>query len=135
MKFLTLAGREQSVKNQTKYLIDWGGKSLSKFQARVKANIRPIWSADLVFEEFPVLGTRMTLDFYNHWKKIAIEVDGDQHLRYNKHFHGGNRMNFLKQLSRDDDKEKYCEVNGIKMIRIYPNDDISTETLKKLINE
>ena len=74
MIFLTKAGKEQKIKNSTRYLIDWNKKCRSKIQKRVKDLLHGYWDADVVFEEFPVAGTRMTLDFYNANKKIAIEM-------------------------------------------------------------
>lgn len=132
MNFYTFHGSKRKLKNPTKYLIDWEGKSRSKFQKKVKDLLYPFWSVDVVFEELPVLGTRMTLDFYNANRKIAVEVDGQQHYKYNKHFHGGNRQNFLNQISRDHDKELFCERNSIALIRILPQDQLSESFLQEL---
>ena len=79
MIFLTTTGREQKLKKSSKYLVDWDKKCRSKIQKKVKDLLYPHWVADIVFEEMPVLGTRMTLDFYNANLKMAIEVDGNQH--------------------------------------------------------
>ena len=96
-----------------------------KFQKSVKDFLYPFWSNDIVFEEFPVAGSRMKFDFFNAGKKIVIEVSGDQHLKYNKFMHGGSRLNFLKQLKRDSDKVKFCEINNINFIEIYPKDKVN----------
>lgn len=116
----------------TKYLIRWNGPCRSKFQEKVKALLYPHWFADIVFEEFPVVGTRLTLDFFNSNRRIALEVDGSQHYQYNKFFHNSSRNKFLDQLKRDDAKEKFCEKNGIALIRILESDRLSKELLKEL---
>ena len=116
----------------TKYIIDWDKKCRSKIQKRVKDLLYPHWAADLVFEEFPVSGSKMTIDFYNANKKIAIEVDGDQHYKYNKFFHSGSRQKFLDQIYRDELKEKFCTLNKIKLVRITESDILSDELLKEL---
>ena len=132
MIFLTTTGREQKLKNSTKYLIDWEKKCRSKLQKKVKDLLYPNWVSDVVFEEFPVLGTRMTLDFYNANKKLAVEVDGNQHYKYNKFFHSNSRQNFLSQLQRDEKKEYFCEINQIRLVRILEKDRINEKLLKTL---
>lgn len=132
MIFLTASGREQKLKNSTKYLIDWDKKCRSKLQKKVKDLLYSNWVSDIVFEELPVLGTRMTLDFYNANKKLAVEVDGNQHYKYNKFFHSNSRQNFLSQLQRDEKKEYFCEINKIKLVRILERDTIDEELLRTL---
>jgi very-short-patch-repair endonuclease len=126
------SGKPAKLKHATKYLIKWNGKCRSKIQARVKELLYPHWFADVVFEEFPVLGTRLTLDFFNSNRQIALEVDGNQHYQYNKFFHGGSRMKFLQQLQRDQMKEDFCERNGITLIRIMESEKIDQKLLKEL---
>lgn len=132
MIFLTTTGREQKLKNSSKYLINWDKKCRSKIQKRVKDLLYPHWISDVVFEELPVLGTRMTIDFYNANKKLAIEVDGNQHYKYNKFFHSNSRQNFLSQLQRDEKKEYFCEINQIRLVRILERDTLNQELLNKL---
>ncbi|MDB4761405.1 endonuclease domain-containing protein [bacterium] len=132
MMFLTATGREQKIKNSSRYLIDWDKKCRSKIQKRVKDLLYSYWMADVVFEELPVVGTRMTIDFYNANKKVAIEVDGNQHYKFNKFFHSNSRQNFLSQLQRDEKKEYFCEINNIKLVRILENDTLDEELLKTL---
>jgi len=126
MKFKTLTGSTAELKNAKRFLIDWNGKSRSKFQYSVKEFLFPFWKTDIVFEELKLVGTRMSFDFYNANKKIAVEVQGQQHTKYVKFFHG-SRFKYLEQLKRDDKKMRFCEVNGISLVEIYPNDLVSTE--------
>ena len=86
----------------------------------------------MVFEELPLAGSKMTFDFYNATQNIAIEVQGEQHIKYTPYFHGAAKSNFIGQIRRDHDKEKYCKLNKIKLIEIYPKDDISEDSLRKL---
>lgn len=130
MKFKTLDGKDRFVKNIKNLIIDWDGKSRSKFQFEVKTFLKPYWKGDVVFEELKVVGTRLSLDFFNANKKIAIEAQGQQHFKYVKFFHG-NRANFLSQIKRDVKKIEFCELNNIKLIEIYPNDILSKELFEK----
>jgi len=124
MKFVDLYGRQRNLKNAKKYLISWEKPSRSKFQTRVKDFLYPYWEHDVVFEEFRVVGTRLTLDFYNANKKIAVEVQGAQHTKYVKFFHK-NKFKYSDQLKRDEKKLQFCNVNHIKLAEVYPQDKIT----------
>ena len=113
-----------------KYLIDWDSSSKSKFQKNVKSFLKEYWSNHVVFEEFPVVGTRLSLDFFNANKHIAIEVQGDQHTKYVPFFHGKYKNNYLQQLKRDHQKQQFCELNNIKLVEIYSSDIIDADLFK-----
>lgn len=132
MKFKTLHGGVRSVFKPKKYLIDWDGKSRSKFQAEAKAFLRQYWESHIgVFEEFPVAGTLMSLDFYNSYRRIAIEVQGRQHRKYVPFFHQNNVYNLTNQMSNDRDKLQFCEMNDIKLVEIYKKEELSESFFKK----
>ena len=119
MTFKTLLGKRRRIKRPVIYLINWEKNSRSKLQSKVKDFLKVFWDGDVVFEEFPVVGTRLTIDFYNATKNIAIEVQGNQHTKYNKFFHKGNKMNYLDQLKRDDEKLSFCNLNNIKLLEVH----------------
>ena len=125
MKFKTLSGKTRTISNAKKYRIDWTGSSKSKIQKRVKTYLEKYWQNHIVFEEFPVAGTRLSLDFYNANKKVAIEVQGKQHTRHVPFFHGKNKYNFVNQLRRDQDKASFCELNNITLVEIYEEDELN----------
>ena len=132
MKFKTLYGKEKAVRNAHRYKIKWNGKCRSKFQAEVRKYLYKYWKYDAVYEEFKVVGTQLSLDFYNHTKGIAIEVQGAQHLKFVEFFQK-TRANFLSQIRRDDKKMDFCEINGIELLQIYPDDKLSEEFFAKLL--
>lgn len=117
MTFLDLKGRKKSIKKPNKYLIDWEGKSLSKFQKVVKDFLFYYWKTDYVFEEFPVLGTRSKFDIYNASKRIVVEINGRHHTEFVPHFQK-TRANFLGQIKRDLEKHSFCEKNGITLVEL-----------------
>jgi|TARA_A200000159_G_C7336501_1_gene345286 hypothetical protein len=131
LRFKTLTGSTRKIIGPHKYSIDWDGVSKSKFQKSVKDFLEEYWSSHVVFEEFPIAGTRMTFDFYNANEKIAIEVQGGQHTRYVPFFHGKYKNNYLMQLKRDHQKHDFCELNNIKLVEIYEKDIISKDLFKK----
>ena len=131
MEFKTIHGGVKRIKNAKKRIIDWSAPSKSKRQREVKKFLKKYWQNLVVFEEFPVAGTRLSIDFYNANKRIAIEVQGSQHTKYNKFFHGGHKNNYLEQLKRDQIKAEFCEVNDIILVEIYDSDIINKSLFKK----
>lgn len=131
MKFKTIFGATRSVKKANKYLIDWDGKSRSKIQFKTKSFLKEFWYKYVVFEEFPVVGTRLSIDFFNASKKIAIEVQGQQHVKYTPFFHGKSKSNYIDQLKRDKEKLDFCKINDIKLVEVYYNDEINSNLFKK----
>jgi hypothetical protein len=131
MRFKTLTGSVRTITKSKKYLINWKAKSKSKLQYSTKLFLEKYWSRHIVFEEFPVAGTRLSLDFYNANKKIAIEVQGRQHTQYVPFFHGKNKINYLNQLKRDSDKLKFCGLNNITLVEIYETDNLDKKLFSK----
>ena len=131
MRFKTLNGGVRAVSKAKKRLIKWSGPSRSKRQRLTKLFLKKYWKHHIVFEEFPVAGTKLTIDIYNANKKIAVEVQGRQHTKYVPFFHGKNKANYLNQLRRDQDKLEFCKLNNITLVEIYEEDNIDQELFKK----
>lgn len=121
MTFIDLRGKKRSLKKPSNYLADWDKKTRSKFQDAIKQFLRPYWENSYVFEEMPIVGTRLTLDMYSASHRVAIEGQGRQHLTFVKHFQK-TRANFLGQVKRDLDKHAFCEANNILLVEIYEKD-------------
>jgi hypothetical protein len=108
-------------RNVSKYLIDWDAEEKSKFQTEVKNFLHQYWRGALVYSEFPVFGSRLRIDIYNASINCAVEVNGEQHRSYVQYF-AGSRIGYLNQIKRDMLKVKFCEINNIKLVEIYPDD-------------
>jgi len=132
MKLYDIRGKARN-RTVTKYLIDWDGKSRSKLQFNAKQFFKTYWQNHVVYEEFPVYGTRMKVDIVNATKKIAVEVNGEQHDNFNKFFHGDSRAKYLQSIKRDVQKANWLEQNNFLIIYIYKKDIplLSVEFLKK----
>ena len=135
MRLYNIYGKLQS-KNVNRYLIKWGGKSRSLLQKKVKDFFKTYWKNQVVYEEFPVYGTRMKVDFINATKKIAVEVNGPQHSNFNKFFHGGSRLKYLESIKRDVAKANWLESNNFTLIEIEEDevDSLSLKFFKKNFN-
>ena len=133
MRLYNVKGKLQS-KSVTKYLIKWNKKSRSKLQFNVKQFLKQHWENHVVYEEFPVYGTKLKVDLVNATKKIAIEVNGPQHDNFNKFFHGNSRAKYLESIKRDIQKREWLELNDFIIMEIYEKDlkDLSPKYLKEL---
>lgn len=120
MKFQTLTGRIKDV-NINKLLIDWDGDFGSDFEAEVADYLYPFWKNDVVVTQLKVAGTKLTIDFFNVTRRIAIEVQGRQHQEYVP-FLSGSRSGYLSQIKRDMMKSDFCAINKIKLVEILPED-------------
>jgi len=109
-------------RNVIRFKVKWDKASRSKLQFRVKQLLKPIWFYDVVFEEFPVFGSLMKIDLFNASKKIAVEVNGPQHDKFNAFFHGESPLQFVKGLKRDLRKYEWCEWNKITVIEVIETD-------------
>lgn len=117
MRLLNIYGKLVN-KNVNKYRIDWSKKSRSKLQTSVKNFLQPFWKNMIVYEEFPVYGSRMKVDFINASLKIAVEVNGSQHGAFNKFFHNNSRAKYLSSIRRDYEKYEWLIKNNFKVIEI-----------------
>jgi len=127
MIFKTLTGSLKRVTKPKKYLVDWRSKSRSNIQFRAKVFLENHWKDHVVFEEFPVAGTRLRFDFYNANKRVAVEVHGQQHTKFVPFFHK-RRSGFVSQLRRDQQKVDFCELNKIRLVEIFNEKEINKET-------
>ena len=135
MRLYNIYGKLQK-KNVSPYLIKWDGKSRSKIQKAVKSFLKPFWKAQMVYEEFPVYGTKLKVDILNATKKLAIEVNGEQHNSFNKFFHSNSRANYLKSIKRDCEKAQWLEDNDYTLVEIEQNEiqELSKDFFKKKFN-
>jgi len=76
------------------------------------------------FLKNPATGKNLELDGYAPGIStplgvgLAFEYDGEQHSKYNSHFHNGNVDAFKYQMAKDDYKSAICKKQGIMLIRI-----------------
>lgn len=74
----------------------------------------------------------LPFDFFIPSKNIAIEYDGEQHFRP-VNFGGMNNKDAMQEFKliqkRDEIKDKYCQTNGIQLIRIPYTQFDSIETI------
>lgn len=55
------------------------------------------------------------IDFFLPLRKLAIEVQGEQHFKYTPQFHP-SKLDYINQLRNDREKVEWCEINQIELI-------------------
>lgn len=105
--------------------IDWSGKSPSNLQKDCKAILANFWGNDIVAEEQNVPGTKMHFDFVNFSKKMIVESNGKQHVKYSKFFHNKNIFNFVASKERDEKKRRFAELNDFRHIEVESADELN----------
>lgn len=79
----------------------------------------------------PLTGRQLPYDIEVVGKKVLIEIQGEQHLKYIEYFHG-TIENFHYQQRKDSYKKRYAESKGYKLIYILYDDFKSGEYKNKL---
>lgn len=133
VKFQTVSGKIY-FSHIEKYAAKKSGKSASEFQKLWKIYFMNLFPKDFWMEEFvirPSYHNRYRLDLFNFTKKFAVECHGDQHVKVSKHFHGDSMEEFLKSLTKDRDKELWCEANEITLITVYTSTPKELDFLSK----
>ena len=109
-------------KNVIKYKVDWDKPCRSKIQFNFKSFFKDYWSGHICYEEFPVFGSRLKVDLINFTRKIAVEVQGEQHNEFNKFFHNNSRDKYLESIQRDMKKIQWLEMNEFKVLEVTKED-------------
>jgi hypothetical protein len=74
-------------------------------------------------------GQKLYFDFYIKTLGIYIEVQGHQHEKFVKHFHG-DASGFAAQQSRDNLKIQYVEEEGKCLVRFGSKEKLTEELVK-----
>lgn len=95
----------------------------------ILTNLFPSKPIKQVFCEYYVnyKGQKLYFDFYIKKLDIFVEVQGQQHTKFVKHFHQDKEA-FVNQKARDNLKIEWIEENGFGLIRINYDENI-TEAL------
>ena len=76
----------------------------------------------------PYKGQKLYFDFYVKELGVYVEVQGEQHEKFVKHFHG-DLSGLDAQRFRDNLKIEYVENSGKCLVRFRFNEEITKETV------
>lgn len=121
MLLTSLKGNTPKKTNLSKFKICWEEKRASNFQFQVKSFFKQYWQFHEVYEEMRLPGSLLRLDLFNATMRIAVEASGEQHFKFNEHFHK-NRLGYGASVIRDDSKARWLEKNNIILIELRTKD-------------
>lgn len=78
-----------------------------------------------------VLPSGLRIDIFIKHLGVAIEYDGEQHYKFNEHFHG-DINGYISHIGRDEKKEEFLRSNGVKLVRF--RGDVMNLTLDDVLN-
>lgn len=110
-------------------------KKPSSYHLRAREVLNEEFKSFIILEEVPVQirkGETFYLDFFIPLLRRAYEVDGQQHTKFNLHFHK-DRHGWLREQKRDRDKQTWCELNDIELVRLNYNEE-NSEWIAKIRN-
>lgn len=132
LTYTTLNDKKYKV-NLEKYKAKPFKKIASGFQYKWKRFWLNNLPKDFWAEEFlcrPTLGNNYRIDLFNFTKQFAVECHGQQHVEVSNHFHGGDYDKFMNSLTKDREKELWCEKNNIQIIKVYNSTPVDIEFFK-----
>lgn len=131
MKIQGLDGREYSWS-----LTGYAPKPVcSIVHERCRTLLKELFPTDQILEEVVLPGTGkpgLRGDFYLPLRRLMVEPGGKQHEQFVRYFHK-NQANFYKGKKRDNAKEEWCEINGIKLI-VLSDEETIDEWRKRIID-
>lgn len=118
MKFIDTRGREYKVDiRPSKWPRKAIGEGRGLFQSKVGEILQEEFPGHHILEEFPCFGDGLHLDFFIPRRMLAVEVQGEQHYKFNPFFHS-SKADFLAQRQRDKKKVEWCKINDIRLVKI-----------------
>lgn len=129
MKFYDTRGREHAIDiRPSRWKKKEQGEGRGKFQSEVGEILAELFPGYHVLEEFPCVGEGLHLDFFIPTKLIAVEVQGQQHYKFNAFFHK-DKAAFARQVMNDKRKVAWCNINKIHLVKIDVGE--SEENIRK----
>lgn len=124
MKVLGLDGKEYKLALASRLAAEGDSRPRSKGHLLCRQLLRELYPFDAVCEEVALPGfgaTALYLDFLLPSRKLAVEVQGRQHLEYVPHYHG-SKAGFAKAQLRDRRKAEFLRLNGITLVALDDSD-------------
>lgn len=123
MRVKDLKGREHvlTLKNKPR-------ENCSSLHEKAREILKESYPLYLIYEEVPVPGEHMFLDFFIPNLFLVVEVHGQQHYEENNFFHK-DTSHFLKSKKRDSRKKTWCDTNNFILIELPYNKEKEWKTM------
>ena len=135
MKIQGLDGREYNW-NITKYK---ARENCSKLHARAREVLTNEFPYDIIYEELTLPGSKderqtrtLSADFCIPSRNLMVEVQGEQHYKFNPHFFN-NKLEFYRAQARDRLKAEWCRINHMTLIQL-PYNESDEQWLERIRN-
>jgi hypothetical protein len=87
-----------------------------------RSTLQEVFPCDTIAEEVILPGSgNMRFDFFLPLRRLAIEVQGEQHYSQNSKFHK-NSGEFIAGKNRDKAKAQFCKINKITLLELKYNE-------------
>jgi len=110
---------------------------MSKIADDVYCTLKRLFPRYTIIKEVYVnyKNTRLFFDFYLKEFDVYIEVQGQQHILFNKHFHG-TKEKYWAQKNRDNLKIAFVQDNPfLSLVRFYYHEKITDELIMTKITK
>jgi hypothetical protein len=111
----------------------------SKLHLRARQLLQQEFPCEKIYEELMLPGTKnerqirpLFADFFVPYKSLMIEVQGEQHYKFNSFFFH-NKLEFYKAQSRDRNKQRWCQINHFILICL-PFNELDEQWLIRIRN-
>jgi|TARA_B100001094_G_scaffold272380_1_gene278142 hypothetical protein len=107
----------------------------SELHLKTRSILKALYPTLQILEEVPIQVSKSStlfMDFYLPLKKLCVEVHGEQHYKFIKHYHV-NAIGFAKAKKRDQQKQDWCQINDIKYVAL-PYDEKEEEWTERIKN-
>lgn len=122
MRVLNYISNKEVSLNTKKYAINWEKSGASKLEKQFRDLIYPYWKRSIVLFQCRIPGAKLRLDFLNCNKRLAVEIDGEQHSKFVKFFHNNSLNVWKESMKRDSEKYEWLEKNNIKFVQLVKED-------------
>lgn len=103
---------------------------MSLISDKVYKLLKEVFPRNIILKEHYVKfkGTKLFYDFYIKDLGILIEVQGEQHTQFIKHFHD-DKQKLIAQKNRDNLKIEYAQEKDISFARFNFDEEITEELI------